>query len=215
MIATLSPRLPVLGSEGGFTLIELLVSSALALVLFTGLFTLLDTSQRAQARDTEWALTMQNNRAGLAQMTHEIRQASKVEKAEAGTIEFLATVGGKYLKVEYKCSEVQTTSLDECSRFHVAKNTLAEAEAVTAPSTGGEPLVRDVLNGTAVFCYSHGAEACVSSPSSTERKEATIVTLKVELHAVGELKQIDNSGYVNKKVVLENAAFMRNLDFAG
>jgi Tfp pilus assembly protein PilW len=216
MIDTLSSRLPALRSEGGLTLIELLVASMLALVLFTALFTLLDTSQRVQARDTEWALALQSNRAGLARMTHEIRQTSakELKKAEPSTIEFMATVGSEYWKVKYVCSVTQTTSLDECVRYAVEEGSLSAAEKATLPSKG-ETVVSDVLNGTKVFCYSHGAKVCTESPSTTEREEATIVTLKVELHAVGELKQIDNSGYTGKKVVLENAAFMRNQDLEG
>jgi prepilin-type N-terminal cleavage/methylation domain-containing protein len=213
MIDTLSSRLPTLKSEGGFTLIELLVSSALALVLFTALFTLLNTSQRVQARDTEWALTMQEGRAGLARMTREIRQASSVEEAKPNTIVFLATFGGKYWKVEYNCAVTQTTSLVECERLAVEGATLKAAKEAALPSKG-EALIRDILKETGgkpteVFSYFKGTTA------TTTASEVDIVTLKTPLHAVGELKQIDNSGYANKEVVLENAAFIRNLYLAG
>jgi type II secretory pathway pseudopilin PulG len=213
MIDTFSARLPVLKSEGGFTLIELLVSSALALALLTGLFTLLNTSQRAQARDTEWALTLQEGRTGLAQMTREIRQASSVEEAKPNTILFLATFGGKDWKVKYNCAVTQTTSLVECERLAVKGATLKEAKEAALPSKG-EVLIRDIVKETKsktteVFSYFKG------TTSTTTASEVDAVTLKTPLHAVGELKQIDNSGYVNKEVVLENAAFIRNLDLTG
>src|SRR5882757_8759412 len=64
-------------SESGMTLIELLVATSIALVVFGAILGTLVTSQRVEARDTEWALTMQEGRAGLARMAREIRQASK------------------------------------------------------------------------------------------------------------------------------------------
>jgi hypothetical protein len=151
-----------------------------------------------QARDTEWALTMQEGRAGLARMAREIRQASEVKTHEGGTIEFLATIGGKEWKIKYECGVEQpgTTTYHECVRKAVEKST------GTLPSTGA-PIVLDVLNPTEVFKYFKGA-------TSTEAPtEMNVVTLKVELPAKGTLKQAGSSGY-SHNVVLENAAFIRN-----
>jgi prepilin-type N-terminal cleavage/methylation domain-containing protein len=195
------------GSEDGFTLIELLIVCAAALVVFSATLALLESSLNVQARDTEWALVMQEGRAGLARMAREIRQASKVEKAEAGTIEFLATIGGTKWTIKYECGAEQPgTEYHECVRK-------AEITGKSLPATGA-PVVRDVLNPTKVFCYSHGAAACTESPTATERAEATVATLRVELPAKGTLKQAGSSGYTHS-VVLENAAFIRNCNIAG
>ena len=175
-------------------MIEVLVASLLALVLFSATLAAFETSQKVQARDTEWALTLQEGRAGLARMAREIRQASKVEKAEAGTIDILATIAGKSWQIKYECGVAQSgTTYDECVRF-------AAEEGKSLPTTGS-PVVRDVANGTAVFTY-------------TPSVSPTVVTMKVELPAKGTLKQAGSSGY-SHAVVLENGAFMRNLDLAG
>jgi len=51
-------------------------------------------------------------------MVHEIRQASRVEEANANSIYFLATIGGKGWKIKYDCGVTQTgTSLHECVRY--------------------------------------------------------------------------------------------------
>jgi type II secretory pathway pseudopilin PulG len=188
--------------EGGFTLIELLVASALAIVVFGAVLAMVESSQQVQARDTEWALTLQEDRAGLARMAREIRQASKVEKAEASTIELLATIGSTSLKVTYECGVTQPETT-----FHECVRSTEEGKKKTT-------IVRDVLNPTEVFCYSHGTKACTSSPNATERAEVTVATLKIELPAKGTLKQAGSSGYTHK-VVLEDAAFMRNLELKG
>jgi prepilin-type N-terminal cleavage/methylation domain-containing protein len=191
-----------LSGEGGFTLIELLVAAALATVVFGGILGVLETSQQVQARDTEWALTMQEGRAGLARMAREIRQASEVKTHEGGTIEFLATIGGKEWKIQYECGVSQPgTEYHECVRKAVEKSTGA------LPSTGA-PIVRDVLNPTEVFKYFKGAT------STATPTEMNVVTLRIELPAKGTLKQAGSSGYTHN-VVLENAAFIRNCNIAG
>jgi prepilin-type N-terminal cleavage/methylation domain-containing protein len=198
MIDTFFSRLPRPASEGGFTLIELLVSTALALIVFGAILGTLETSQRVQARDTEWALTVQEGRAGLARMAREIRQASEITKHEGGTIEFLATIGGGVWKIKYECEVEQSgTEYHECARKAV------EGKAGTLPSTG-TPIVRDVLNNTEVFKYFKG------STSTKEPKEMNVVTLKVNLPSSGTLKQSGISSSTTHEVVLENAAYMRN-----
>jgi type II secretory pathway pseudopilin PulG len=197
MIDTFLSRLPKPRSEGGFTLIELLVATTLSIVVFGAILATLETSQQVQARDAEWALTMQEGRAGLARIAREIRQASEVKTHEGGAIEFLATIGGKVWKIKYECGVEQPgTTYHECVRKAVEKST------GTLPSTGA-PIVRDVLNPAEVFKYFKGT-------TSTEiPTEMNAVTLKIELPAKGTLKQSGSSGY-SHKVVLENAAFIRD-----
>jgi prepilin-type N-terminal cleavage/methylation domain-containing protein len=199
MIDTFFSRLPRPSSEGGFTLIELLVASALAVVVFGAVLAMLESSQQVQARDTEWALTLQEDRAGLARMVRDIRQASKVEEAKPGAVLFLATIGGKSWKIKYECNVSQSgTEYTQCVR-------LAAEEGKALPGTG-PTIVKDVVNGTEVFSYFKGTETNTAAPN--------VVTLKVELPAKGTLKQAGSSGY-GHKVVLEDAAFMRNLELKG
>jgi type II secretory pathway pseudopilin PulG len=183
-----------LGQERGFTLIELLVASVAAIIVFSATLALLLSSQQVEARDSEWALTLQEDRAGLARMARDIRQATKVEEAKTSAIYFLATIGGKGWKIKYECGVSQSgTSYTKCVR-------LAAEEGNALPSTG--PAVAKSLVSTTVFSY---------SPNTTS---PTIATLKLELPAKGTLKQSGNSGY-SHNVVLENAAFIRNLYLEG
>jgi hypothetical protein len=184
-----------LGSDSGFTLLELLVASLTGVIVLTATFALLESSQLVQARDAEWALALQEDRAGLARMVRDIRQATKVEEANAGSIVFLATIGGKAWKVKYECGVSQSgTTLTQCER-------LAAEEGKPLPATG-PLLARDMVNGSAVFSY---------SPNTTA---PTFVTAKIELPAKGTLKQAGSTGY-GHKVVLEDSAFMRNLYLEG
>jgi type II secretory pathway component PulJ len=141
-----------LAGDAGFTLIELLVAAGLAITLLGGTFAMLESSQRIQARDTEFALTLQEGRVGIARMLREIRQASKVEEANANSIFFVATVGGKKWNIKYDCGVTQAgTSFHECVRY--------ATEGATLPGTGAS-IAREVLNETPadlsdpVFVYS-------------------------------------------------------------
>ena len=186
-----------LAEEAGFSLIELLIVAVLSVGLLGGTFTLLESSQRIQARDTELALTLQEGRVGMARMVHEIRQASKVEEANANSIYFLATIGGKGWKIKYDCGVAQTgTSFHECVRY--------ATEGASLPAAGAS-IAREVLNETAadasdpVFTY---------SPS---KAAPTLATVKIVLPAGGTLKLAGTAGYTHH-VVLEDAADIRSLN---
>jgi Tfp pilus assembly protein PilW len=184
-----------LEDAAGFALIELLVATVAAVAVLSATFAFLLSSQQIQARDSEWALTLQEDRAGLARMVRDIRQATKVEEAKPGAILFLATIAGKAWKIKYECGVSQSgTSFTQCVRLAV--------EGEGALPASGPQVVKDVVNGSEVFTY------------SPEASKPTAATLKIELPANGTLKQAGSSGY-SHKVVLEDAAFMRNLYLEG
>jgi type II secretory pathway pseudopilin PulG len=184
-----------LRTDCGFTLVETLVGCVVAVIVLSATFAVLESSQQVQARDSEWALTLQEDRAGVARIMRDIRQATKVEEAKAGEVKFLATLGGKEWEVKYECTVTQSgTAYTECVR-------LAAEKGKGLPATGPR-VAKDVINGTAVFTY---------SPNTAEPK---MVTAKIELPAKGTLKQAGSSGLTHK-VVLEDAAFMRNLYLEG
>jgi prepilin-type N-terminal cleavage/methylation domain-containing protein len=181
-----------LASDGGFTLVELLVALVAALVVFGATLTLLVPSQRVQARASEWALVLHQDRAGLAQMVHDIRQASKLEETKASAMVFLATIGGKPWKIKYQCNVSQSgTTFTQCER-------LAAEEGKALPGTG-PPVTTDMVNGSSVFSY---------SPVATP----TVATIKIELPSTGTLVQPGGEGH---KIVLEDDAFMRYQYLAG
>ncbi|HWX45376.1 MAG TPA: hypothetical protein VNY52_08640 [Solirubrobacteraceae bacterium] len=188
-------RATVRSSEAGFALVELLVASAAATLVLTATIALLVSGQQIQARDSAWGITLQEGRAGFAHMLRDMRQASKVEEAKAGAIVFRATISGTNWTIKYECGVSQPgTKYTECVRF-------AAEEGKALPSSG-TAIVRDVLNGSTVFSY---------SPSTAA---PTVATAKIEIPAKGTLKQATGSGYTHM-VVLEDAAFMRNLYLKG
>ncbi len=167
----------------------------MASIVFTATLVLLVSGQQIEARDSAWGQTLQEGRAGMSRMLRDIRQASKVEEAKAGAIVFLARVSNKNWTIKYECGVGQPgTEYTECVR-------IAAEEGKALPSSGSV-IVRDVLNGSEVFSYSPSAAA------------PTIARVKIEIPAKGTLKQAAGSGYKHR-VVLEDAAFMRNLYLKG
>lgn len=183
-------RLARAGAEqDGFTLIETIVTAVAALVVLGATVTLLNSSQGIQARDSEWALIMQQNRVGLARMVRDIRQASEVKEAGAGAIKFVGTIGGKEMEIKYECKTAQSgTTYTECVRL--------AAEKGKALPGSGPAVATDLLNGASVFTY---------TPSSAAPRA---VLVKLEIPAKGTLKQASSHGLTHS-VVLEDAAFMR------
>jgi Tfp pilus assembly protein PilW len=188
-------------AEPGFTLVELLVATVATVTILSAVFALLESGQLVQARDSEWALTLQEDRAGLARMVRDLRQTTEIVEPTSGTpasnyIVFKATLGGKNWTIKYECNATQTgASYTECVR-------LAAEEGKALPASGPR-VARDLTDGSSVFSY-----------APTARSEAKLVTVKLELPAKGTLKQAGSTGY-SRKVVLEDAAFMRNLYPAG
>jgi len=186
--------------DAGFTLTELLIAAVAAVTVLSAAFALLESSQQVQARDSEWAVTLQEDRAGLARMVRDIRQATEIVEPSTGAassyITFLATIGGAEWKIKYECSVSQPgTTYTECVRF--------AAEVGKSFPAKGARTAADVTNGSSVFTY-----------SPTTRTEARLVTGRIELPAKGTLTQAGSTGY-SHKVVLEDAAFMRNLYLEG
>jgi hypothetical protein len=184
------------GQEAGFTLVELIVAAALSLVVFAAVLAALETSQRVQNRDTEWALNVQEGRTGLSRMLGEIRQAYSLKGTTANSIDFYATLKGVKEEVYYECDVVQSgTSFHECVRV------ATEAGHSLPAISSGVPLVRNLLNPSSVFSYSDSAVPTASD----------VVTALIELPASGTLKIAGASVY-SHHIVLKDDAYIRNLN---
>jgi type II secretory pathway pseudopilin PulG len=181
-----------LAEAHGFTLIETLLASVAAMAVLGATLGLLTSSLNVQSRDSEWSLALQEDRAGLARMVREIRQATEIKTESEGTIYFAATIGGKKLQVKYECGVTQAGaaySYTQCRRL--------AAEVGNALPTSGPVVARYLVNGAKVFTYSPSG-----APSS--------VTVQLQMPAKGNLKQVSGSHGYEHTVVLEDAAFMRN-----
>src|SRR5207249_9902396 len=108
-------------------------------------------------------------------------------------IRFIATIGGKSMQVRYECGVTQTGTpyaYKQCVRL--------AAEVGKALPSSGPAVAKFLVNSGEVFTYSPSAGS------------ATSVTVKLEMPAKGNLKQVSGShGYLHK-VVLEDSAYMRN-----
>lgn len=201
MLATIATKLrrwqpPAWRSENGYTLVEMLVATAMSLIVLGGVLSILESSQRTQARDTEWALTMREGRAGMSMMIREIRQAYSIKSATANSIDFYATLGGVKKEVFFECDVAQSgTSYHKCVRLAVNVG-----ETLPAVSTGA-PVVTDVLNPTSVFSYN----------DTTTPTESDLVTAKLEFPAAGTLK-LAGAQTLTHHIVLQNDAYIRDLN---
>jgi hypothetical protein len=204
MVATLDTRFAAVrrgraraaaSAQAGATLIELLVASATAIVVFLAILALVESSTQVEARETEWTLVLEEDRAGVARMVRDIRQATAVEEAAGSAITFLATTAGKSWKIRYECAVSQAgTSYKECVR-------LAVEQGGSLP-TSGPVVARYLADPAEVFSYAPSASA------------PTMATVKLELPANGGLRSSSGHGY-SHNVVLEDSALMRNLYLSG
>jgi prepilin-type N-terminal cleavage/methylation domain-containing protein len=183
-------------AQDGFTLVEVLVAASLSVVVLGAVLTTLETSQRVQSRDAEWALMVQEGRVGLSRMLGDIRQATSLKSTSSNSIEFYATLGGRKEEVLYECQVAQSgTSYYECVRL------AWEAGATKPALSAAIPVIKNVLNPTAVFTYSN-----TSVPTASD-----VVNTKIELPAAGTLKLASAANY-SHHIVLSNDAYIRNLN---
>lgn len=190
-----------LSSQGGFTLIELTVASALGLLVTGAAFSALESAQRTQLRDSEWALVLQEGRAGVARMVGEMREAYSIRSDSSFAIDFYAAIGGKDYEIDYNCEEKQSgTAFRECLR--------KSAEVGTALPAKGQPIVRYVLNGTSAD-RPNGQEDPVFVEYTPSSVAPDLVTVKLVLPSSGTLKLAGAKAHEHQ-IVLENGAYIRN-----
>ncbi len=188
-------------SQAGFTLIELLIAASLSTLVMGLVFNVVETAQRAQLRDSEWALVIQEGRVGLTRMAREIRQAYSIRSATENSIDFYATIGGKNLEIYYNCNVSQTgTSYYECVRLQAEVG-----QSLPALSTA-TPIVKDVLNGT-----SADEKDAVFKEYSPDAIAPDLVTVKLVLPSSGTLKLAAAKGFAHQIVLTDNA-YIRNMN---
>ncbi len=204
-IATISrgPAAYDASDEAGFTLVEVLVACVMSIALIGAVLSLLESSQRVQARDTEFGLVLQEGRTGLSRMAREIRQAYSVKSASPNSIDFLIDLGGKNYEVLYECSVTQPgTSLHECVR-------LAAGEGKSLPPlSAGAPVVQRIGNETSIDTHGSPDPVFTYSPDAIS---PNVVTLKLVLPASGSLSKELGLG-LKHNIVLTTAAYIRAMN---
>lgn len=180
-------------NQDGFTAIELVVALAVSMVVFGAALGVLEVGAPQANREVLRAQALDDVRTGMARMARELRQADTVNSASANVLDVNASLAGTQQRLVYVCNATSPTAgFRACRRY---------TGPVNGAVSGGAVIVDRLTNGSSanpVFTY---------SPSAVR-------PLTVKIRAVVPARGESKSGYVHS-VVLEDGAFMRNLDWSG
>ena len=183
----------VTAEQACFSLIELLIELVALLAITPAILDALNNSSKVNARDTEWALSLQAGRVGLTRMANEVRQSYQLNAATPNSIDFNVTEGSASERVYYQCNVSQpSSSYRECVRLQTTVGGSLPTINTAAP------IITNVLNGTTadpVFTY---------SPDSID---PNYVQLRIELPAAGSLA---TGRGLSHTIVFLDGAFLRN-----
>lgn len=201
-----------LGAQNGFTLIEVLLSASLSIVVLGAVLAALVMSQNTQSRESEWAATISEARTNLSTMTHELRQAYRIqiEATNHAKITFDTTIGTTEWAIEYNCKESQpSTEYKECVRRAVQFKEGKAPTAAELSSATAVPVVRDVLNGTKAD-EPESKEDPIFQEFSPNEIAPDLVTIRLVVPASGTLKLASADVYKHH-VVLYEGAYIRDM----
>ena len=184
---------PRLGGEDGFTLVELLTAMAISLVVAAGALVLLEISAPQADRELQREVAISEGRSGVERMLREIRNADIVNATSPTMIDVnTPTASG---------SSASSTSATPPSRPFSTASACVTPGRSAAPSPTAQVVVERLINGTTsqpVFTY------------VPDRIRPEVVRAQVVLPASGG----PAPGYMHR-IVLRDAAFLRNLDLTG
>ncbi len=185
--------LPRLRCEDGFTLVELLAAMALSLVISAGALVLLDIAAPQSDRELQRQVAVSEGRSGLERMLREVRNADAVNATSPSLIDVNTVTPAGPRRVVYQCSSAfQAVVYRQCVRY---------SGPVDGAVANGQVVVERLINGTTsqpVFTY------------VPDRIRPRVVRVQVVLPASGG----PAPGYMHR-IVLRDAAFLRNLDLTG
>jgi len=180
-------------SEDGFTLVEMLAAMALSVVISAGALVLLEIAAPQSDRELQRQVAVAEGRSGLERMLREIRNADIVNATSATLIDVNTPTASGVRRVVYQCnSAFQSVQYRQCVRY---------SGPVDGAVSDGQVVVERLINGTTsqpVFTY------------VPDRIRPRVVRVQVVLPASGG----PAPGYMHR-IVLRDAAFLRNLDLTG
>lgn len=185
--------LPRSRCEDGFTLVELLAAMALSLVISAGALVLLDIAAPQSDRELQRQVAVSEGRSGLERMLREVRNADAVNATSPSLIDVNTVTPAGPRRIVYQCSSAfQAVVYRQCVRY---------SGPVDGAVANGQVVVERLINGTTsqpVFTY------------VPDRIRPRVVRVQVVLPASGG----PAPGYMHR-IVLRDAAFLRNLDLTG
>jgi type II secretory pathway pseudopilin PulG len=179
--------------EEGFTLVEMIAAMAIGILIIAGALVLLEIAAPQSDRELQRQVAVGEGRSGLERMLREIRNADVVNATSATLIDInTPTISGPR-RVVYQCnSAFQTIQYRQCVRY---------SGPVDGAVSDGQVVVERLINGTTsqpVFTY------------VPDRIRPRVVRIQIVLPASGG----PAPGYMHR-IVLRDAAFLRNLDLTG
>lgn len=191
--ARIRRMLPRVRGEDGFTLMELLVAMGLSMLITGGALTLLQIAAPQSDRELQRQVAVGEARSGLERMIREIRNADSVNATSATLIDVNTPTPSGSQRVVYQCnSAFQVVQYRQCVRY---------SGPVGGAVSNGIVVVERLINGTTsqpVFTY------------VPDRIRPRVVRTQLVVPASGG----PAPGYEHR-VVLRDAAFLRNLDLTG
>ena len=156
--------------ESGWSLIELLLVSVLLIVILGGTLNLLDTTAKIAPQEQERAEAVREAQVGLARMTRELRQATKVLELTPTRMQVYVPVSGVRQTVTYDCTATSPT--------------VPAKKACVRTQTNGptNELVIDRVSNTTVFTASGSdyVQVRIDVPASGERAEGLRHTIVLD-----------------------------------
>ncbi len=179
--------------DAGFSMIELLVASTLSLVIAFAALGLMDATTSVSTQELQRQAALGEARAGLQRMVRELRGATSVNSTAGNLLDFNATTPSGTKRILYACNDIGSVpGLRSCTRY---------SGPTGGTVSGGQIIIDRLVNGTTsspVFRY------------LPDRIRPTEVQVQVVLPAKGDA----SAGYAHS-IVINDAAFLRNIDLTG
>ena len=186
-----------LRDQAGFTLIEMLVAMGIALIVGAAALALLDSASPLASKEIQRGAVVGEGRAGLESIVRTIRNADTVNATSSYTIDINVPTSAGKRRVLLDCTSFAAGSTyRQCVQY-----TAAVGQEIT---TAGRVVVARIVNGTG----SSSAEPVFSY--SPDRVRPTVVRMKLIIPS----SDGTSPGY-SHRVVLSDAAYLRNLDLTG
>lgn len=180
--------------DSGFTLVELLIAAGMSLLIGASALALMEASTPLSNAEYMRQTSISEGRASLQRMVRELRGATSINSTAGNVVDFNANTNAGPKRIVYACDDSATVvGLRSCTRY---VGTVGGSVGAT-----GQLVIDRVVNGTTsqpVFRY------------SPDRIRPTRVTVQIVLPSRAE----SPVGY-NHRIVINDAAFLRNIDLLG
>jgi type II secretory pathway pseudopilin PulG len=194
------------------TLVELLVVMALLMIVLAATLAVLQSTSRQETASQRYSAEIQDARAGLERLMHDLRQTTRVTSAGPSYVRFVLPGTTTYL-VQYQCDIPQPNfaGYTQCTRVQAALAANVDPTSVALPAgSTGAPIVQRVENGTSVFTYQSTDSNGNVITGAAAGEAPTWVEATVRVPASGDAPAA--LAVMHHATVLNSGAYLRNTD---